>query len=179
MMQSSSLFCLVFLVSTAVAAAAEQPDADPETRSIAGLSETQREGYAAGQGMGMALAAELNGYPGPRHVLDLAEELNLSTEQIDRTQALFESMQAEAREIGAEVVEVEQRLDNLFASGDVTPEDVSDLTRQIGELKGRLRNAHLQTHITQHGILTTEQNEAYQQLRGYHEERRHREHMAH
>lgn len=177
MIQFSSLFCLVFLVSTA--AAAGQPDADPATRSVAGLSEVQREGYVAGQGMGMALAAELNGYPGPRHVLDLAEELNLSTVQIDQTRALFESMQTEAREIGAEVVEMERRLDNLFASGDLTPEDVSDLTRQIGELKGQLRNAHLQTHITQHGILTTEQNEAYQQLRGYQEDHRHREHMAH
>lgn len=177
MIQFSSLFCLVFLVSTA--AAAGQPDADPATRSVAGLSEVQREGYVAGQGMGMALTAELNGYPGPRHVLDLAKELNLSADQIDQTRALFQSMQSEAQEIGAEVVAMERHLDNLFASGDVRSEDVSDVTRQISELKGRLRNAHLQTHITQYGILTADQNDEYQQLRGYHEDRRHREHLDH
>jgi hypothetical protein len=31
--------------------------------------------------MGMAKAAELNGYPGPRHVLDLSPELHLTDAQ--------------------------------------------------------------------------------------------------
>ena len=34
----------------------------------------------AGRGMGLALAAELNGYPGPSHVLELADKLKLSAE---------------------------------------------------------------------------------------------------
>ena len=32
----------------------------------------------AGRGMGLALAAELNGYPGPAHVLELADKLDLA-----------------------------------------------------------------------------------------------------
>ena len=46
--------------------------------------------------MGFALPAELNGYPGPRHVLDLADGLELTEVQAERTQELFECMQREA-----------------------------------------------------------------------------------
>lgn len=175
MSRATALVCLAALVSTA--SIANQPEAELTDRVITGLSETQREGYVAGQGMGMAIVAERNGYPGPRHVLDLTEELNLSADQLDQTRDLFQSMQTKAQELGAKLVNMERRLDNLFASGDVRPENVRELTRQIGELKGRLRNAHLETHIAQNGILTETQNEEYQKLRGRNQERGHREHM--
>jgi hypothetical protein len=41
--------------------------------------------------MGLALAAELNGYPGPIHVLELGDQLNLSSVQ-SRGRAYSSSM---------------------------------------------------------------------------------------
>jgi hypothetical protein len=41
--------------------------------------------------MGLALAAELNGYPGPIHVLQLSDKLGLTPEQKARVQSLFDS----------------------------------------------------------------------------------------
>ncbi|MDZ7748093.1 MAG: hypothetical protein U5K43_03955 [Halofilum sp. (in: g-proteobacteria)] len=52
----------------APAAAAESPYAGQETRAIASLSPEEVQGYLAGEGKGMARAAELNGHPGPAHV---------------------------------------------------------------------------------------------------------------
>ena len=55
------------LISAAVANA-QTPYAGMQTRPIKALSEQQVADLGAGRGMGLALAAELNGYPGPSHV---------------------------------------------------------------------------------------------------------------
>ena len=48
------------------------------------LSDQQLSDLRAGRGMGMALPAELNGYPGPVHVLELADALGLTPEQREK-----------------------------------------------------------------------------------------------
>src|SRR5256885_6759518 len=60
------------------------PYAGLENRATKALSEQQLVDLRAGRGMGLALAAELNGYPGPLHVLELGEQLMLSAEQRQR-----------------------------------------------------------------------------------------------
>jgi|SRR5882724_8493143 len=82
-----------------------------QNRSLKALSEQQIEDLRGGRGMGMALAAELNGYPGPAHVLDLASPLDLTEAQRGRTQALFEEMQKTAMPLGNEVLATETELD--------------------------------------------------------------------
>ena len=57
----------------------------------------------AGRGMGLALAAELNGYPGPIHAIELAEQLHLSPDQISKLQSLFEAMKAETIRLGTSI----------------------------------------------------------------------------
>ena len=42
--------------------------------------EQERAALERGEGFGMALAADRNGYPGPRHVLELKAELKLTPE---------------------------------------------------------------------------------------------------
>jgi hypothetical protein len=85
-----------------------------QTRSIKALSEQQLVDLGAGRGMGLALTAELNGYPGPSHVLELADELELSADQRDRIRAQFDAMKAEAMPIGAKLIEQEAALDKQF-----------------------------------------------------------------
>jgi hypothetical protein len=50
--------------------------------------------------MSLALAAELNGYPGPRHVLELGEQLGLTEQQRAGVQRLFDDMTAEVLPLG-------------------------------------------------------------------------------
>jgi hypothetical protein len=49
-----------------------------EQRAVKGLSAQQIADLRAGKGMGLALSAELNGYPEPMHVLEHAEALKLT-----------------------------------------------------------------------------------------------------
>jgi hypothetical protein len=80
------------------------------------LSPQEVEQYLSGAGMGYAKAAELNHFPGPMHVLELADKLGLSGEQRKATQRLMEEHKAEARAIGAKLVEAERALEALFGT---------------------------------------------------------------
>src|SRR5215216_3668738 len=103
---------------------AQTPYAGMQTRSIKALSDQQIADLQAGRGMGLALAAELNGYPGPSHVLELADKLELSADQRSHMQRLFDSMKAEAMPLGARLIEQEAELDKQFASRTVTPDSL-------------------------------------------------------
>jgi hypothetical protein len=118
--------------------------------------------------MGFALSAELNGYPGPRHVLELADSLALTAAQRTAMEELFERMQREAIEAGKQVVELEQQLDQRFAHRHIDTEMLADLTGRIAALNGRLRAIHLQAHLDATAILDEGQVRAYSRLRGYH-----------
>lgn len=136
-------------------------------REIKALSSEDTQRLLQGQGMSLALAAELNGYPGPMHVLELADGLQLTPAQRAQTKALMDEHKAHARELGRQLVEAERALDQSFAQGRATDEEVGRHTRAIGVLQGALRDAHLQTHLKQKSLLTREQVAAYQRLRGY------------
>ena len=80
-----SLVLAIILSSAASVTFAQSPYVGMQTRSIKALSEQQIADLKAGRGMGLALPAELNGYPGPAHVLELSDQLGLSTEQGSRS----------------------------------------------------------------------------------------------
>ena len=169
------------LVSFAQAASTQktQPYAGQETREIKALSPDDVEGYLAGKGMGFAKAAELNGYPGPSHVLAMAAELGLSAEQRRRTEALFKTMETKAKESGRRLVEEERRLDQLFASHSITAASLAESLKRIGELQARVRQAHLEAHLAQMDILTGEQVTSYMRLRGYGDGSKGHDHSGH
>lgn len=151
----------------ATAEANVQPYAGWETRSIAALAPEQVEDLLAGRGAGYALAAELNHYPGPTHVLELAGELALTSEQEHAIRAIFTSMQREAQALGRELVKLEAELDEAFDTRTIAPSRLRELTMAIAEVEGTLRNVHLATHIEVTAALTTEQVSRYDALRGY------------
>src|SRR5262247_2210822 len=86
------LAAVLMLPSGLVLAQPQQPYAGLETRTIKALSDQQIADLRAGRGMSLALAAELNGFPGPAHVLELAEQLALSEQQRSKVQDLFAAM---------------------------------------------------------------------------------------
>jgi hypothetical protein len=141
----------------------------PELRQspVRGLTESEIESLRAGEGMGYALAAELNGYPGPKHVLDLAKDLGLNESQRRSTQAVRNAMLGEAIRLGNQLVAAYEELDNAFRDGTITASRLILLTERIGALEGQLRSIHLAAHIEMFGILTHEQIRLYVELRGY------------
>jgi Spy/CpxP family protein refolding chaperone len=161
------LACALVLLSGAAQAAPSSPYAGQESREVKALSPQEISDYMSGKGMGLAKAAELNGYPGPAHVLELAAELGLTDEQKARTEALFRKMQGRAIPLGKELVEEERTLDRLFASRSVTSESLVDAMARIGRLQGQVRQVHLDAHIEQAALLTPAQVEKYNRLRGY------------
>lgn len=134
---------------------------------IKALTSEQINGYLTGEGMGLAKVAELNHYPGPKHVLDLAEKLNLTQSQIDSTKKIFNSMKEKAVRIGEIIVEKEKLLDQLFNNNKADEESVEILVNEIAQYQGELRLAHIKAHIQQKSILTPEQISLYDKLRGY------------
>ncbi len=148
-------------------AAHSSPYAGMQNRAIKALSEEQIAGLKAGKGMALAMAAELNGYPGPAHTLELAAELQLTDEQATRTQQLFADMEAQAKAAGLEVIEAERALDTLFRDKLATPEAVSAAVTKAALAQGKLRETHLRYHLSMMDVLTAEQIAAYNQLRGY------------
>jgi Spy/CpxP family protein refolding chaperone len=156
------------VIAAGAASAAEQSTyAGWQGRTISALSPRQVEDYLEGRGMGMALPAELNGYPGPRHVLDLADELDLTSDQRARTEGLFEEMRVAAIALGEQIVAREAALDELFASGMATEADLRAAAEDLGLLEGRLRGHHLGYHVAMRELLEPDQIETYGRLRGY------------
>ena len=145
----------------------QQPYAGLQARAVKALSDQQIADLRAGRGMGLALAAELNGYPGPLHVLEHADALGLSPSQRERTQGLFDAMKAEAVPLGERLIREEAELARLFATKAVQPATLDAATYAIGATQGALRAAHLRYHLAMADVLTPEQVRRYAELRGY------------
>ena len=143
------------------------PYAGQPSRDIKALSADKIAGYLSGDGMGFAKAAELNHYPGPKHVLELAEPLHLTEQQRTQTFDLYASMRQNAIRLGKRLVEEESRLDQLFATQTITNEKLLDVTREIARYRGELRQVHLRAHLAQRRLLTAQQIQHYDALRGY------------
>jgi Spy/CpxP family protein refolding chaperone len=169
-------FWKAVLPTLAIAVTAEQATAQMQpgqsyaglqTREIKALSREEMADLTAGRGMGLALAAELNGYPGPRHALDLADQLGLSDEQRTHIQQLFDSMKLEATPIGQKLIATERDLNRAFVERTITPEQLKAATAAIAEIQGKLRDTHLKYHLATAALLSPDQIRHYAELRGY------------
>ena len=172
-MRSVTIAALAGLAVLAAAAPASaqtqmQPYAGLQTRDIKALSAQEMVDLTAGRGMSLALPAELNGYPGPKHVLEFADQLGLTERQRAEVKRLFDSMESEAIPLGRELIAAERTLDRDFAERTVTPERLKAATAAIGEIRGNLRNAHLKYHLATAALLSQDQIGRYAELRGYH-----------
>ena len=138
-------------------------------RGLRGLDEKEIAELKAGAGMRLARAAELNSYPGPRHVLDAiaAGKLAASAEQRERVQQVFNEMNRDAVRVGTQILEEEQRLETGFRTGTMTESDLHARVTRIAALQGELRAIHLAAHLATRAILSESQIIRYNELRGY------------
>ncbi len=144
---------------------AQCPMHEQHTQAAKSLPAETLTAYRNGTGMGMAMPAEMNGYPGPRHILDLGEQLHLTAGQRARIQTIYDAMHEEAVRLGNEIIDLETKLDHRFADSSMTPQGLQSLTAQIAERQGRLRYVHLRAHLAAKEVLTAEQVLNYMKLR--------------
>ena len=164
-MKRSVVAALAFAATSTVAQ--QQPYAGQQDREIKALSTDEVKQYLSGAGMGYAKPAELNRFPGPMHVLELADKLDLTPDQRVRTKALMDDHKAEARAIGAKRVESERAIEMLFRSGKVDESELAKSIREAAVLEGEYRMTHLETHRRMRTLLSDEQVARYARLRGY------------
>jgi len=163
------IFVLLFAIvlPCLVLASDRSPYVGEELRHIASLSQSEIESLRRGDGMGFAKLAELNHFPGPKHVLDIAEQLSMSPSQVEATKQLYLEMKKKAVSLGEELLAAELFLDKTFKDGSVTRQSLENALMDIGSTRSQLRYAHLEAHLRQKQILSPEQISKYDAIRGY------------
>ncbi len=160
----------VNMPSSAASSSQISPYSGQEIRVIKSLSDNDVQSLQNGTGEafgGIAKLAELNGYPGPRHVLDIAQELQLTDRQRMEIELIYQNMSNNAKSIGSAIIGVEQDMDEAFANKTITEEDLIALLDKSANLYGQLRFVHLSAHLDTAQIMTTEQIQMYNEMRGY------------
>jgi Spy/CpxP family protein refolding chaperone len=138
-----------------------------EQRHVKALGEAEIADLKAGRGMGFALAAELNGYPGPLHVLELAGQIGLDADARQRVERIFADMRAAAIVQGETLISAEERLDALFKSGRASEAELAEAVASAAIARGELRRIHLSAHVAMRSLLSADQVAAYNKHRGY------------
>jgi len=126
------------------------PYSGEELRGIKSLSQEEIKGLLAGEGTpfgGMAKLAELNGYPGPRHVLDMAQEVELTSKQEKEINKLYEEMKSQAIALGEKIINLEQEMNEGFANKIITPDELEAKLTESADVYGQLRFVHLKYHF--------------------------------
>ena len=164
---------LVIALALAAPAIAEDrltsPYRDQMLTEIRGLTPKEISDLREARGMGLARAAELNGYPGPRHLLDAEREgqLHLSPDQVRTVTRLFDTMVSDAKRVGGLLLGEERDVEREFRAGTITEPDLRARLTRIAALQGELRMIHLRTHLEARVVLSRHQVERYNELRGY------------
>lgn len=164
---------LAVVLATAPAMAQEHGDAPYsgfESRPIKSLSDSDVAELKRGGGWGLALPAELNGKPGPAHLLEHSEALELTKHQVAELTDIFERMRAEAIDAGERLIAAEAELSAAFEGGSPSPTELALLVRNAEAARADLRIVHLSRHLEASPLLTAAQIEKYQVLRGYQED---------
>lgn len=145
----------------------KSPYVGQEDREIKSLTHQEVQGYLNGEGMGLSKVAELNNFPGPKHVLEFSKRLDLSEEQLSQIKSLYDEMKRESINLGERYISAEKKVNVLFEQSEIDPGQVDSLISDIGVLHSEIRATHVIAHIKMTELLSAEQIDRYQKLRGY------------
>ena len=161
--------CTIGLAVLGVAAAdsPQSPYAGQQTRSIKSLSAEDIAELRNGGGWGLAKAAELNGVPGPAHLLELGDAIGLTADQRKAVEAIRAAMRTAAIGQGRRLIDLEAELDQQFKNRTITERTLADLLSKIAAARRDLRLTHLSAHLKTVSVVTDAQVAAYNRLRGY------------
>jgi hypothetical protein len=170
-----SVLALAVVISATVAVNSYQQEQHVHGAAPAGaasatsaLSAEAVQQLLNGEGMGLAKPADMNGYAGPKHVLEMKAELALTPAQERQVEAVRQRMLGKARHLGQRIVDAERSLDTAFKDGGLTEAQLATRVARIATLQGDLRLAHLQAHLETKPILSDAQTRKYYELRSKH-----------
>lgn len=152
---------------TAGPAGGMSPYAGQENRDIKSLSDEDITELRRGGGWGLAKAAELNGFPGPAHILQLKEKLGLTADQTAAVEKLFAKMRDDAVLEGERLIGLERDLEARFRARDVDEAALKKSLAEIENSRQALRYIHLAAHLSTPAILDQRQMRLYAVARGY------------
>ena len=138
-----------------------------EKRQIKTLSKNDIHDLLNGKGWGLAKAAELNGVPGPKHLLEMQGEIRLTAEQTSRIEEIYSEMKAQAIPLGNKLIEAERTINLAFANRQIDDAGLLKILENIASVRKQLRYVHLAAHLQTLPVLKEEQISLYNELRGY------------
>ena len=141
--------------------------AGQQSRKIKSLSAEDIAELKRGGGWGLAKAAELNGVPGPSHLLEMKNEIGLDETQRSVIGAIYRRMKSRAILHGERLIDLERRLESGFRNRTITDALLRASLSAIAETKKELRYVHLAAHIETLKVLSEKQIRTYNALRGY------------
>ena len=141
--------------------------AGQQSRAIKSLSAEDIAELRRGGGWGLAKAAELNGVPGPIHLLEMKDEIGLDEAQRSAIGAIYRRMKSRAIHYGERLIDLERRLESGFRDRTITDALLRASLNAIADTKKELRYVHLAAHIETLKILAEKQIRTYNALRGY------------
>ena len=110
---------------------------------------------------------ELNGVPGPIHLLEMKDEIDLNESQRSAIGAIYRRMKSKAILHGERLIDLERRLESGFRDRTITDALLRASLSAIAETKKELRYVHLAAHIETLKVLSEKQIRNYNALRGY------------
>ncbi len=142
---------------------------EPVRAEIKSLNAEEIRGLQEGEGMDLARAAELNGYPGPAHILEAARagKIELYADQRQAIERIHAAMKAKAQALGSQILAQEASLEAGFRTGRIVEADLARQVEDIARMLAELRLTHLRAHLMTAAILRPQQIEEYYQFRGY------------
>jgi hypothetical protein len=138
-----------------------------EKRTIKSLSPGDIAELTRGGGWGLAKAAELNGVPGPAHLLEMKNAIRLDERQISTLSKIYRRMKSQAIQQGKKLIALEGKLEKHFQNGTITDAILRASLDATAQARKELRYIHLATHLETPDILTKDQIRKYNALRGY------------
>ena len=141
--------------------------AGQERRAIKSLSNEDIAELTRGAGWGFAKVAELNGVPGPFHLLEMKDQIALTPDQLVNVTKIYNQMREAATKFGSEFIQGESELDRAFRDGSITEATLKTQLERISRVRAKLRGVHLLAHLKVRPILSEAQVATYNRLRGY------------
>ena len=172
----TNLLLLIFSICLPLSSLAQHshevqtPYAGMQNRAIKSLSDNDINELRRGAGWGLALAAELNGMPGPTHLLELKDQIPLASEQVAKTKVLLDEMRKAALPAGERLIDAEKALEAAFTNGKIDESSLRRLLADSEAARSELRFIHLSQHYKTVQFLKPEQIKRYNILRGYAED---------
>ena len=91
----------------------------------------------------------------------------MTAQQTTEIEALFDAMQQGAIREGAALIAAERALEDAFRSRNIDEARLVRLLSAIGKARTALRTIHLSAHLAATRLLTEDQIDRYNALRGY------------